>query len=99
MAAMGMAAYRSTDHLLEANRWVRHTFLVIAGAEDVHIDLVGIESACRGYVATGDTHFLESVEGMKTRRTESRKLVRMLPADNPSQQSRLGVLESAIDTR
>jgi len=99
MAAMGMAAYRSTDHLLEANRWVRHTFLVIAGAEDVHIDLVGIESACRGYVATGDTHFLESVEGMKTRLTESRKLVRMLTADNPSQQSRLGVLESAIDTR
>jgi methyl-accepting chemotaxis protein len=99
MAAMGITAYRSTDHLLEANRWVRHTFLVIAGAEVIHIDLVEIESACRGYLATGDARFLESVEGLKTRLAESRKLLRTLTSDNPGQQSRLDVLDPAIDAR
>ena len=35
MAITGIAAYRSTEHLLDANYWVRHTFLVIGEAKDI----------------------------------------------------------------
>src|SRR5579864_290524 len=97
MAFLGAAAYRSTDHLLTANRWVEHTFLVIDRAEHIHIDLVEIESAGRGFVATGDERFLESVSAMRTRLAHSRKVLRTLTADNPAQQRRLDLLDPAID--
>ena len=57
MAITGIAAYRSTERLLEANGWVRHTFQVIGAAEDIRADLLEFESACRGYVLTGDAQF------------------------------------------
>ena len=64
MAVTGIAAYRSTEHLLEANNWVRHTFQVIGDAEDVRANLLELESACRGYEISGDERFLESIEGL-----------------------------------
>jgi methyl-accepting chemotaxis protein len=99
MAIMGAAAYQSTEHLVTANRWVEHTFLVIDRAEGIHIDLVEIESASRGYVMTGDARFLESSEAVKTRLAENRKQLRTLTADNSAQQRRLDVLDPAIDAR
>ena len=50
MAITGIAAYRSSQRLLEANGWVQHTFLVIGASEDVRTNLLEIESAGRGYV-------------------------------------------------
>lgn len=99
MAFIGAAAYRSTEHLLTANRWVQHTFLVIDRAEHIHIDVVEIESASRGYVAAGDERFLESIEAARTRLAESRRSLRTLTADNPAQQRRLDVLDPAIDAQ
>ncbi len=85
--------------LLEANGWVRHTFLVIGDAEDIRADLLELESASRGYVATGDESFLKSIEGLQARLAESRKLLRTLTADNPNQQRRLDVMDPLIDSR
>jgi methyl-accepting chemotaxis protein len=97
MAITGIAAYRSTEHLLEANDWVRHTFLVIGDAEEIRADLLEIESACRGFVVTGDERFLESIEGLRTRMAESRKLLRTLTVDNSAQQHRIDAVDPVID--
>src|SRR5580658_8348474 len=97
IAGTGIAVYQSIDRVLDGNNWVRHTFLVIAEAENIRAGLLEIESSARGYVATGDHHFLESAEAPRPRIAESRKLMRTMTADNASQQRRLDVMELAID--
>jgi methyl-accepting chemotaxis protein len=97
MGIAGIAAFRSTGRLLEANDWVRHTFLVIGEAEGVRANLLELENGCRAYVVTGDARFLEPLEGFRTRLAESRKLLRMQTLDNSVQQRRIDVLEPAID--
>jgi methyl-accepting chemotaxis protein len=99
MAMTGILAYRSTEHLLEANNWVRHTFLVIGDAGDILANLIEIESAGRGYEIAGDERFLEPIDGLRTHIAESRKLLRTLTGDNLSQQRRLDVLDPLIDRR
>jgi methyl-accepting chemotaxis protein len=99
MAITGIAGYRSTEQLREADDGVGHAFLVIGAAEDMQAGLLEFESACRGYVATGDELFLEPVESLRTRLADSRKLLRTLTADNPAQQHRLDGLDPAVDRR
>ena len=99
MAITGIAAYRSTNRLLEANDWVQHTFLVIGDAEDVRSSLLEFESASRGYEITGDERFLEAIEGLRTRIGESRKLLQAHTIDNSAQQRSLDVLNPWIDRR
>jgi CHASE3 domain sensor protein len=65
LVIMGTAAQWSTGRLLEANDWVRHTFLVIVDIEDMKASLLGIESDYRGYLFTGDQRFLELIEGLR----------------------------------
>jgi methyl-accepting chemotaxis protein len=99
MAGTGIAAYLSIDRMLDANDWVQHTFVVIAGVEDIRAGLLELESAGRAYVATGDSRLLEPAEALRTRIAEGRKALRTLTADNSSQQIRQDVLEPAIDRR
>jgi methyl-accepting chemotaxis protein len=97
LAVTGIAAYDSTSRLIQANDWVRHTFMVIGDAEDLRVNLLELENGCRAYVVTGDARFLESLEGFRTRLAASRKLLRMHTLDNPSQQRRLDAVDPAID--
>ena len=39
MVITGFAGYRGLTRLLEANGWVRHTFIVIGAAEDLNAGL------------------------------------------------------------
>jgi CHASE3 domain sensor protein len=99
MGLTGFASYRGTQNLLEANGWVRHTFVVIDSAENIRADVVEIESASRGYVLTGNEVFMASIEVLRNRLAESRRLLRMLTFDNPAQQHRIDVLDPLIDSR
>jgi methyl-accepting chemotaxis protein len=99
IAIAGIAAYRSMQHLLEANYWVGHTFQVIAVAQDIRADLLQFESSRRGYIITGDASFLESSAGLTARLADSQKSIRWLTVDNPRQQSRLAVLGPLLDRR
>jgi len=97
MVITGFAGYRGTQLLLEANRWVRHTFVVIGTADAIHIDLLLLENSNRGYVATGDAKFLEPMDGLRTHLAQNRRLLRTLTIDNPAQQRRLDALDPLVD--
>ena len=45
MALTGIAGYRGTVQLLDANYWVGHTFQVIDVAKDIRADMYEFESA------------------------------------------------------
>ena len=97
MAITGIAAYRSTARLLEANDWVHHTYVVISDVEALRVNLLDIQNAARTYAITGDEAILNSIASVRTKLTENRRLLRSLTADNVSQQRRLDVLEPALD--
>ncbi len=97
MAITGFAGYRGAEGLLQANRWVRHTFLVIGEAQEVRAGLLDLENAGRGYVLSGDDAFLESTDGIRQRLARSRKQLRELTVDNPVQQRRLDELDPVIE--
>ncbi len=97
MAITGFAGYRGAEGLLQANRWVRHTFLVIGEAQEVRAGLLDLENAGRGYVLSGDDAFLESTNGIRQRLARSRKQLRELTVDNPVQQRRLDELDPVIE--
>ncbi|MDP8982096.1 MAG: methyl-accepting chemotaxis protein, partial [Acidobacteriota bacterium] len=97
MAAIGVTAYRSTTHLMESITWVTHTHLVLREAESVLARLADAESAGRGYVLTGDDGYLQRFESAARLVAGSRKALRDLTADNPTQQRRLDALEPVIE--
>jgi methyl-accepting chemotaxis protein len=99
MALTAIAGYRGTLKLLEANYWVRHTFQVIGVAKDIHAGLLQFESSRRGYLITGDDHYLEPSAGLLAGLAESQKQIRVLTIDNPRQQSRLAAISPLIDRR
>jgi methyl-accepting chemotaxis protein len=99
MAGTGIAAHRSTERLRNANYWVGHTFQVIGEADKIRANLIEFESACRGFLVTGDQSYLESNASLRMRLTESRNMIRWLTVDEPAQQRRLATMDSLIDRR
>ena len=99
MVLMGIAVRTSTEYFLQGSAWVHHTFLVISELEGVRADLLGIESASRGYGLTGDEVFLEPIDRLRERMAQSQKLLRTLTVDNASQQSRIEALDPLISVR
>lgn len=97
LAFTGFAAYRSAKGLLQANRWVRHTFQVIGDTQEVRTSLLDLQNAGRGYVLTGDDAFLESMGSARARLAENRNLLRTLTMDNSVQQRRLDDLDPVIE--
>jgi methyl-accepting chemotaxis protein len=99
MGLTGIASYRGTQSLLEANGWVRHTFVVIDETDNIRADVLGIESAARGYVLTGNEIFMSPVDGIRKSLAARRILLRTLTADNPAQQHRVDALDPLIERR
>jgi methyl-accepting chemotaxis protein len=99
MAGIGIAAYRSTAHLVENAGWVTHTHTVLGETETILARLTEVESASRGYALTGDPSFLEPFEGSTKLIAGNQKALRELTADNPAQQGRLDVLYPLIERR
>ena len=98
MVITGFAGYRGLARLLEANGWVRHTFIVIGAAENIRADLLESENAEPGYVVTDDASLLESSARLRLNTAQGREQLRALTADNPAQQRRLDALDPVIDS-
>ncbi len=99
MALAGIAAWRGIAQVLEANGWVRHTFLVMSEVDETRSNLLRIESGTLAYAMTGEESYAESGQALRMQVTGSRKQLGVLTSDNPSQQSRLGDLDTLVDQR
>src|ERR1017187_7364681 len=89
MAAFAALLLWETFDLSRALRWVDHTDRVLDQSGHLLILLVDMESAKRGYIATGDETFLQPyLEGTKRFKPEFQALFQLV-ADNQQQQQRL----------
>lgn len=76
-------------YLLSVIQWVGHTDRVINNANEALKLSVDLETGMRGYLLTGDEHFLDPYEVAKPRIAVALETLLELTADNPVQTDRL----------
>jgi len=99
IVVIGGVSYRSTGKLIGTAHWVEHTHEVLEGLEGTLSDLLDAETGQRGYILTGDEHYLEPYQtGIKAVHQKIGD-IRVLVKDNPEQERRLDSLEPLIEAK
>ena len=96
LLVVGAASYRGIQSLVETSRWVTHTYAVLDDVAKVLNIVVDAESMQRLYLLTGELRYLESSAGASERVAAQLADLRLLTADNPSQQERIAQAEPVI---
>ena len=99
IVVIGTVSYRSTDKLTETANLVEHTHKVLEGLEGVLSDLKDAETGQRGFLLTGDEHYLEPYLAATVAVHQKLADVRDLTKDNPRQQRRLDDLDPLIASK
>src|SRR5450830_86319 len=81
-------------YLLSVIQWVEHTDRVINNLNEASKLTVDLETGMRGFLITGDEHFLDPYEVAKPRIIADLRNLQELVADNPLQVDRLRRLEA-----
>ncbi|AUG02574.1 two-component system sensor histidine kinase/response regulator [Pseudomonas sp. 09C 129] len=82
------------SYLLSAIQWVQHSDRVINGINQAAKLTVDLETGMRGFLITGDEHFLDPYEVAKPQIFSELRELRGLVADNPQQVDRFKRLEA-----
>jgi PAS domain S-box-containing protein len=100
LIAVGLLTYNETSvapQLQSNQRLVSHTLEVIATARALDLAVGDAESAQRGFVITGDSAYLDTYKKNTQLIAERLARFRKLTFDNPEQERRLTLLDSAIE--
>ena len=82
------------SYLLSVIRWVEHSDRVITNANEAARLTVDLETGMRGYLITGDEHFLDPYVVAKPQIVAQLHSLQELVSDNPQQVDRLKRLEA-----
>src|SRR5713226_9261374 len=88
--------YRNVRGFIEASEWVSHTHEVLAELEATLSAVAEAQTTARGYIITGQDVFLEPYQAAAPGVRANLDRLKSLTSDNPSQQRRLAILESAV---
>lgn len=93
LAIVAVRGYGST------NRWVAHSYEVVAELEGLAASLAEAESVWRGFISSGDPAYLKERDAVLIRLDQHLQAAKQLTLDNAAQQSRLRELESSLQKR
>jgi diguanylate cyclase (GGDEF)-like protein/PAS domain S-box-containing protein len=96
LIAVGTISYRAVIASSESDRWVMHTYEVLANLNEILAATDSLESSYRGFALTGDESSLQSYRPSIENATQAEKTVRDLTVDNALQQERLPALEKLL---
>jgi len=82
-----------------ADAWVEHTYEVIAAIDKVTASTEIVEAGERGFLLTNNPRFLGQYEAGIASISQNLAVVQRLTMDNPSEQTRLGVLHGLIQDK
>ncbi|PPS44184.1 response regulator [Chroococcidiopsis sp. TS-821] len=99
LSTIGIVSYRNTVQLIDTARRENHSYRVITELEDLSSRIKDAETGQRGYILTGDTRYLEPYNAAMAVIDQNLNALRQLTSDNPSQQSRIAVLEPLVNRR
>ncbi|HEX4383611.1 MAG TPA: CHASE3 domain-containing protein [Myxococcales bacterium] len=89
----------NTHRLASASAWVRHTQEVEQRLESLNGALTALESGARGYALSGEHAFRDDELHGEQQAQERLADLRLMTADNQSQQSSLDELTRAVDAK
>ncbi len=90
--------YNSSNQLIEARKWVEHTYEVMERLESILSLSKDLETAQRGFTLTANDDFLEPYHQSRPKLNSALEKVRELTIDNPKQQERISRLETLEST-
>jgi signal transduction histidine kinase/CHASE3 domain sensor protein len=96
LIAIGVVSYRSTNRLIDNNRWAAHSSQVIDRLHDLLEGVVNVETAGRAYLLEGSEYFLATHDTAVRSVQQAQEHLRTLISDNPDQQKRLVALEKPV---
>ncbi|HKJ05014.1 MAG TPA: CHASE3 domain-containing protein [Geopsychrobacteraceae bacterium] len=88
----------NVNDLRELNRWVTHTYEVIATAEAIVSSAVDMETGARGFLLAGHDEFLEPYENGQQKFSKLVATLSKTVDDNPAQVALLGEAKETINT-
>ena len=94
-----VTAQFTTRTLSESNRWIAHTYKVIAELRGLEKTLVDAETGQRGFIYTNQPRYLEPYDAALETLDESFSELKILIADNPEQLERLDLVENLADQK
>ncbi len=97
MVILGLVSINANKELTQSNKWVDHTHVVIATANDIIASGVDMETGMRGYLLAGKEEFLDPYKGG---RENFYKLIASLSKtvnDNPAQVQLLTEVKTNMD--
>lgn len=86
---IGSIVYFSLTKLIENEKWVKHTYLVISNGNQIKKLLVDMETGERGFLIAGKDEFLEPYNNGKASYETVMRETKELVNDNPAQVERL----------
>ena len=96
---IGISGHRATSDLIDNDRWVTHSQEVKRTLAQLLSSLKDAETGQRGFLLTGDEHFLEPYRAALGDIAKSQARARELTSDNDEQQRRLSALAPVVASR
>jgi PAS domain S-box-containing protein len=79
--------------------WVRHTLEAVNKLTDIRLSFRGAESAARGYLLTGNQHYMKQYDGLLDRVAPAFAELKEIVSDNPAQVRLLESSEPVVARR
>ncbi len=89
----------SLQNLIDAQRWVDHSHMVIAEVEATSSSIKDAESAMRGYIITGNDEFYKPYKPSIQQSAYHLKRLRKLTEDNTEQAKNVRIFSQEINSR
>jgi methyl-accepting chemotaxis protein len=99
MFLLVLATFYSTQQLTERNNWVIHTHETMQAAQSTLSLLKDAETGQRGYLLTGNDHYLDPWRSGSANIKASIEKLRQLTADNDRQKDNIDQLESQCNLK
>ena len=99
VAVLGAAAWKETKDVMEAERWVVHSYQVLESIHDTTRGTLLVETATRGYIISGAAGVLAERDAAIAARELSLRRIGQLTVGNARQQALWQQLSQALDVR
>ena len=99
VGGVGIQSYLGIQRITETNQWVAHSHEVIENLEHALSVLKDAETGQRGFVLTGEDHYLEPYNAAAGEIQKDIDKVASLTADNPEQQADIQRLRKLSDDK
>jgi diguanylate cyclase (GGDEF)-like protein len=96
LLVVGTVAYRSVLASSESAQWAQHTYEVLEHLANLRLRADNIENGYRDFALSGTDAFLQRARTNALLADSEQRALRALTADNPHQQSRLGIVADLL---